>query len=104
MVWLDQARALRAQYDNQPFQEFKFLLRSRQWGAAHDLFLTKLAPAWVLADKEELLVNALGSLSPHARETGGWETGGGLYLRFLELTSLFKDMINGTQSMSLGFE
>eukprot|EP00955_Chlamydomonas_euryale_P009386 100385-Chlamydomonas_euryale.AAC.24 len=84
---LDTARATHAAYRHDARARCAALLGAGHWRAAHALLASDVAPRLFLDGAIGELRSLLAQLVPHAPGLPDWDTGGGLFLAFLDVAA-----------------
>lgn len=108
--WLCSARALLAQSRGDDIEYLNQLVQGSCWNEAHEILCSKLAPLWLMDEKDHWrLKEAFGVIENAAKEEqSGWTTaavpdwdiGGGLYLAYLLLKEDFEEGIGAPAFMA----
>lgn len=94
--WIWRAKALYARSSNTPLAELNFLLLAKDFTAAHDCLLRRVAPRLVIDEDWATLRTVLAEFGENAAELidvgagNEWKSGGGVYTDFVALVGLLE--------------
>ncbi|XP_058129913.1 nuclear pore complex protein Nup98-Nup96 [Anopheles ziemanni] len=87
--WIYWAKAVRAGSIFDYRRQAHYLLQAKQWSLAHETILLHLAPAMVMNDKTEQLMEMLHTIED-VKQIPSWSTKGQILVDFMELNQKFE--------------
>ncbi|XP_050720849.1 nuclear pore complex protein Nup98-Nup96-like isoform X5 [Eriocheir sinensis] len=92
--WLHQAKATRARALGMVDEEAWYLLKAGELSRAHTLIVDTIAPNSIINEDHDYLLGYLDLIREGERDkqVAGWAVGGGVYVDYLEVCAVVKDM------------
>ncbi|KAM9781649.1 nuclear pore complex protein Nup98-Nup96 isoform X2 [Syngnathus typhle] len=92
--WIHEAKSVRARHCGDKHREALHLYRAGDWSRCHQLLVTHLAPDCIINDNHDYLLGFLKGLAlpEHSATIRDWDTAGKVYLDYIQVTGIMRDV------------
>ncbi|OQR66168.1 nuclear pore complex protein Nup98-Nup96-like, partial [Tropilaelaps mercedesae] len=87
------AKALRASFEGRRVNQAKLLILADELNEAHEVLSNHIAVKAIINEQYQLLGDLLQKLCPASLKIGTWSQRGRVYLHYIQLTSLLKEVL-----------